>query len=60
MSNRYCVNCYYDDLCQSNEVCKDYTPVNEQAVDECIEDIIEKNKIAFRSEWFQYIEEFNS
>lgn len=60
MSHKKCVNCYYGDLCQCDEVCEDYTPVNEQSIDEEIDNMVEKNRIAFRAEWFRYIEACNS
>lgn len=57
MSHKRCVNCYYGDLCQCDEVCEDYTPVNERSIDEEIDNMVEKNRIAFRAEWFIYIED---
>lgn len=59
LSKRYCGNCYYGDLCHCDETCEDYTPVNEQSIDEDINNMVEQNRIAFRKEWFGYIERCN-
>lgn len=56
MSDRRCENCYYSELCHSNETCEDYTSVNEQSVDDDVYNTIEQDRIAFRAEWFRYIE----
>lgn len=60
MSKNLCYNCYYSDRCDCQDVCEDYIDVNE--CDDCndIDDMIETNRIAFRAEWFKYIENCNN
>ena len=60
MSYRHCYNCYYDNLCQCDEACEDYTPVNELSIDEEVDNYIEDERISFRAEWFAYIERCDS
>ena len=60
MSKKHCSNCYYSDRCDCSEVCEDYTPLTEEAIDEEVNDMIENNRVAFRAEWFGYIENCNS
>lgn len=43
-------------MCRSDNVCDDYIPVDENAVDDEKDNLIEENRIAFRAEWFEYIE----
>jgi len=51
------LHCYYKDKCDQNEVCEDYYPIDPQAEDEAIDELIEENRAAFRAEWFEYIDE---
>ena len=60
LRKRHCSNCYYDDDCDCLEVCKDYTSLAEDVSDEEIDDIIENNRVAFRADWFEYIEYCNN
>lgn len=53
--NKSCKQCFYFDNCGSDEVCKDYTPLEDNMDD--IDEIIESRRIEFSKEWFQYIEE---
>jgi hypothetical protein len=36
-----------------------YAPLTEEAAEAEIDDMIEDNRIAFRAEWFEYIENCN-
>lgn len=47
-----CSNCMWREQCMSEEVCEQYTPVDE---DECVDQIIERGRFEFRKEWFTYI-----
>lgn len=60
MSNRHCYNCYYNDVCQCDETCEDYTPVNELSIDEEFDNYVEDVRMVFRAEWFAYIERWDS
>lgn len=60
MSKKHCSNCYYSDKCDCTEVCEDYAPLTGEAIDEEVNDMIENNRVAFRAEWFGYIENCNS
>ena len=52
-----CKNCFYNDKCPSEEVCEDYTPLEEEQDDAEIDELIEARRIEFRKEWVKYIEE---
>lgn len=53
MIEKYCSDCYYNHSC----VCDD--TYDDCCSDKCsVDDIIEANRIAFRSEWFEYIDTF--
>lgn len=54
--NKKCRRCLYFDLCGTNKVCDDYTPLSEN-ID--INYIIEAKRREFYKEWFQYIKENN-
>lgn len=58
MSKKQCANCYYNNLCNSDEICDEYYPIGETSADDSISDSIESKRISFRNEWFKYIEEF--
>lgn len=60
LSKKHCDNCYYNDQCDYGEMCEDYTPIGEQAINEEVDDMIENNHVTFRTEWFEYIEDCNS
>lgn len=55
--SKTCLHCYYKDKCDQDEVCEDYYPIDQQAEDEAIDELIEENRVAFRAEWFEYIAE---
>ena len=55
MSKRCCANCYYINKCDGAETCEDYTPVDEQTIDEEVDDMIEDNRMVFYTECFEYI-----
>ena len=55
LSEGYCSDCYYYDLCDHEKVCEYYYPVGEDVTDAEIEDMIERNRVEFRSEWYEYI-----
>lgn len=57
MSKKYCSNCLYGYEHGRSEVCEMYTPITPEAVDAEVDDMIEENRVAFRAEWFEYIEE---
>lgn len=44
-----CESCYWAEQCLDNEVCEDFTPIEELDIDELIED----NRVKFRKEWFK-------
>lgn len=52
--NKKCKCCLFCDQCCSDEVCEDYTPLND---DMNMNKIIESRRTEFHKEWFQYIEE---
>lgn len=54
---RQCKNCFYFGECNSYTVCEYYTSSEEYIDDKKIDRFIEKERIAFRKEWFQYLEE---
>ena len=59
LSKKYCSNCYYCEQCGCLEVCDDYVPLTEEAIDEEVNDMIKNDRIAFHAEWFEYIEHCN-
>ena len=59
LSKKYCSECLYGYECGRAEVCETYTPLTEEAIEAESDDTIEDNRIAFRAEWFEYIENFN-
>lgn len=50
-----CADCYFFDVCSSNRVCSDYTPVVEQDDYNYIDNLIEDNRARFYDEWIKYI-----
>lgn len=54
---RRCSNCYYFDKCKGGTLCDDYYPIDEEAEDEMIDELIEDNRRAYRQEWQSYISE---
>jgi hypothetical protein len=40
-------------------LCDDYAPLGDAAEDYAIEELIEKGRQEFRTEWEQYISEYN-
>ena len=54
MVNR-CRSCYYYEICKEEDECMDYTPVDS---DTEINDLIERNRLEFRSAWFEYVSEY--
>lgn len=60
LHKRYCGNCYYAELCNSDEVCDAYTPLNTGGCedDKYIEKLIENGRRDFYAEWFRYLELF--
>lgn len=59
MRKKYCCDCLYGYECGRAEVCEQYTPVGKEASDAEVNDMIEDNRVAFRAEWFEYIESHN-
>lgn len=55
MDNRHCSNCCYSEWCQCDKVCEDYTPVGEQVINAEVDNLIESKRVAFYTEWFEYI-----
>lgn len=59
MDSRHCSDCYYNEMCQCDNVCDEHIKIDEQTIDEEVELLIEKRREAFREEWFEYIKDFN-
>lgn len=55
MENKKCADCYYSDICPHDNTCEYYTPVGENAIDTYIDEVIERRRMSFRTEWFEYI-----
>lgn len=55
LSFKKCANCYYNELCDSKRLCKYYHPIIDESIDELVDDYIERRRIKFRREWFDYI-----
>ena len=57
-------NCYYGEACQQYdhdcEGCEYYHPVGTEAENDYLYAMTERERIAFRSEWFIYTEKFFS
>lgn len=49
-----CKQCLFFFDCDSDEICKDFAPIEDDIE---IEDIIEFGRIDFYKEWFRYIED---
>lgn len=60
MDKRYCEDCYYSEVYDDYDACDNYIQFSEQSADSEINNIIEQGRIAFRVEWFEYIEAWNS
>lgn len=58
LNKKYCADCYYNALCDYDETCDEYYPINDTAVDSVVDDVVEDSRISFRREWFEYIEAF--
>lgn len=54
---KHCSNCYYRDMCEQEEPCDDYTPIDESAEDEEIAEMIEERRQEYYEAWFEYIKE---
>lgn len=52
-----CSNCYYFDSCGCESACEDYYPVEDDAENEAIDELIEKNRYEFHDDWNKYISE---
>lgn len=54
--------CYFDHRCKCDgeecEQCSNYYPVGKTAEDHYVDSIIERERIAFRAEWFSYNDYF--
>ena len=54
--------CYYNHCCKCGEdeceQCDNYHPVGREAEDNYVDSIIERERIAFRAEWFLYNDYF--
>lgn len=51
MMDKNCANCYYADMCASNEICNGYTPVDD-VID--MDDYIDQRRDRFHQEWAGY------
>lgn len=51
--------CLYECEHECAYTCDVYVPLTDEAIDAEIDNVIEENRIAFRAEWFEYIENFN-
>lgn len=60
MSDINCKNCCYGGVCQSSKKCNNFAPITDDMEDEAIERFIEKERARFRTEWYQYISQFDN
>lgn len=58
MNNQKCKHCYYGDVCPSVEACDSFVSVTDEADDVEINEIIERNRKDFYTEWNTYIKEW--
>ena len=49
----YCQNCLFKDLCAEDDACEHFSPVDDFNED----GFIDREKIRFRSQWFDYLEQ---
>lgn len=65
MSTKECKDCYYFNVCIIKDICEntyyntcdDFHPVTEEAENAMIDEMIEQERIEYRSAWFEYINE---
>lgn len=55
MINTKCDSCLFGDKCKNQYQCDAYTPINDILGDDYIEEYIEEQRAAFRSEWWVYV-----
>lgn len=53
-----CDGCYWKDNCDYSSPCEYYDPLDDDHDDEKIHRFIEKERLKFRREWYEYIKEF--
>lgn len=59
MNNKNCKDCYYGNICPRTEACEDFIPIIDEAEDAVIDEIIEQGREEYRTEWHQYISQYN-
>ena len=52
MSNKRCEDCYYADICNGEDVCEDFDPID---LDAFIDEMIERRREEFYEDWNTYI-----
>lgn len=58
MNSKKCKDCYYGNVCPRVAVCSEFTPITNEAEDMIIDEIIEKNRKIYHTEWNTYINEW--
>lgn len=56
---RTCDTCYDKDVCGGCVVCDCYSPLGEEAEDEFLYDLVEKERMSFYDEWREYTSDFD-
>jgi hypothetical protein len=56
--NKSCRTCYFSESCPQHSPCKDYYPIDDDAIDREIEALSEKKYRSFYEEWLEYITQF--
>lgn len=51
-----CLDCLWHDQCKTDNVCDDFTPVDEEKE---IEDFVEEKRKEFNKEYFEYEKEYS-
>lgn len=60
LSHRNCDSCYYSDACPHDGLCEYFASYEEQIITEEVSSFIEEGRMAFYTEWFEYIKEWDS
>ncbi len=55
LDKKRCKDCYFYEQCHQTKACEYFTPMTDKAEDEAVDELIEKEREEFRSEWNQYI-----
>ncbi len=54
---KVCSGCYFYDLCPGENICENYSPIDD---DEYIDALEKSEKKSFYKDWDKYIEEFQN